>query len=74
VKELKAFCSLNDYFGDAHFQSKELGPAALRQLLIFLRATAARVYFPKYSNVVRKNLSTAQFGFLQFFMGHDPRS
>jgi hypothetical protein len=40
----------------------------------FLRATAARVYFPKYSNFVRKNLSTAQFGFLQFFMGHDTTS
>jgi hypothetical protein len=38
-----------------------------------LRATAACVYFPKYSNIVRKNLSTAQFGFLQFFMGHDTR-
>jgi hypothetical protein len=96
VKGLKAFCSLSDYFGDARFQSKELGPAALRQLLIFyaplrplsikrtracgpqtafdfLRATAACVYFPKYSNIVRKNLSTAQFGFLQFFMGHDTR-
>jgi hypothetical protein len=44
-------------------KSKELGPTALKQLLIFirlwriLRATSAGVYFPKYSNVVRKILS-----------------
>jgi hypothetical protein len=27
--------------------------------------------FPKYSDIIRKKLSTAQFGFLKFFMGHD---
>jgi hypothetical protein len=44
-------------------KSKELGPTALKQLLIFiclwqiLRATSAGVYVPKYSNVVHKKLS-----------------
>jgi hypothetical protein len=79
VKGLKAFCSISDYLGDARFLSKEFGPTALRQLLIFIHLwilstrvrwrTAARGYFQKYSNIVRKNLSTAQFGFLQFFYG-----
>jgi hypothetical protein len=44
-------------------KSKELGPMALKQLLIFirlwliLRATSAGLYFPKYSKVVHKKLS-----------------
>jgi hypothetical protein len=69
---LKDFCSLSDYFGDAFFTTLNqknstsllLGTQTAFDFYppIFLadkRAASADVFFPKYSNVARKNLSTS---------------
>jgi hypothetical protein len=61
---LKAFCSLSDYFGDASFAALNQKNSTSLTLgtqtaFDFLRATSADVFIPKYSNVARKNLSTA---------------
>jgi hypothetical protein len=66
AERLKGFCSLSDHFGDAFFTAlnqKNSTSLALgtQTAFDFLRAASADVFFPKYSNVARKNLSTPQF-------------
>jgi hypothetical protein len=73
---LKAFWSLSNYFGDACIcgaKSKELGLAALKQLLI-LDAPQMQASVSQNSRIsLSKTFQPYQFDLLQFFMGQDTK-